>query len=79
MHHTKELENAPIGRLLIKLSIPAIAGTVITSLYNITDRIFLGRFVGEHGIAATTVAFPLMLIMMAFGMLIAFGTNSQSY
>jgi putative MATE family efflux protein len=77
MHHTKELENAPIGRLLIKLSIPAIAGTVITSLYNITDRIFLGRFVGEHGIAATTVAFPLMLIMMAFGMLIAFGTNSQ--
>jgi putative MATE family efflux protein len=71
-----ELETAPIGRLLLKFSLPAMTGTVVTSMYNIVDRIFLGRYVGEQGIAATTTAFPLMLIMMAFGMLIAFGTNS---
>lgn len=76
-HQPHELETLSIGRLLIKFSIPAITGTVVTSLYNIVDRIFLGRYVGELGIAATTVAMPMMMIVMAFGMLIGFGTNSQ--
>jgi putative MATE family efflux protein len=76
MPHKNELEYAPIGQLLWKFSIPAIVGTLVTTLYNVVDRIFLGRYVGETGIAATAVSFPLMLIMMATGMLIAFGTNS---
>lgn len=77
MKQTKDLETQPIGKLLIKFSIPAITGTVITSFYNIVDRIFLGRYVGENGIAATTVSMPMMMIIMAVGMLIGFGTNSQ--
>jgi putative MATE family efflux protein len=54
-----------------------MTGTIVTSLYNIVDRIFLGRYVGEQAIAATTVAMPMMMITMAIGMLIGFGTNSQ--
>ncbi|MFZ5951311.1 MAG: MATE family efflux transporter [Candidatus Rifleibacteriota bacterium] len=77
MTQTKELENSPISLLLLKFSIPAITGTVITSFYNIVDRMFLGHYVGEAGIAATTVAMPMMMIIMAIGMLIGFGTNSQ--
>lgn len=74
---TKELEFAPVGKLLVKLSIPAMVGTFVTSLYNIVDRMFLGHYIGEVGIAATTVAFPIMMMIMAVGMLIAFGSNSQ--
>ncbi len=77
MQQTRDLERLPISKLLIKFTVPAMTGTVITSLYNIVDRIFLGRYVGELGIAATTVAMPLMMIVMAVGMLIGFGTNSQ--
>lgn len=77
MRQTKDLETLPIGKLLIRYTIPAMTGTVITSLYNIVDRIFLGRYVGDLGIAATTVSMPLMMIIMAIGMLIGFGTNSQ--
>lgn len=77
MKQTRDLETLPIGKLLIKFTVPAMTGTVITSLYNIVDRIFLGRYVGELGIAATTIAMPLMMIVMAIGMLIGFGTNSQ--
>ncbi len=77
MKQTKDLEAKPIGLLLLKFSIPAITGTVITSFYNIVDRIFLGHYVGENGIAATTIAMPMMMIIMAIGMLIGFGTNSQ--
>lgn len=74
---TKDLESLPISKLLIKFTLPAMTGTVITSLYNVVDRIFLGRYVGDAGIAATTIAMPLMMIVMAIGMLIGFGTNSQ--
>jgi len=77
MKKTDELESSPISRLLLKFSIPAMIGTVTTSLYNVVDRMFLGHYIGSNGIAATTVAFPLMMIMMAFGMLIGFGTTSQ--
>ncbi|MEW6710921.1 MAG: MATE family efflux transporter [Candidatus Riflebacteria bacterium] len=77
MTQTRELENSPISLLLLKFSIPAITGTVITSFYNIVDRMFLGHYVGEAGIAATMVAMPMMMIVMAIGMLIGFGTNSQ--
>ena len=77
MKQTKDLETQSISILLIKFSVPAITGTVITSLYNIVDRIFLGHYVGESGIAATTISMPMMMIIMAIGMLIGFGTNSQ--
>lgn len=74
---TKDLEFMPIGQLLLRFSIPAITGTVVNALYNVVDRIFLGHYVGEMGIAATTVTMPMMMIIMAVGMLIGFGTNSQ--
>jgi putative MATE family efflux protein len=74
---TKDLEFMPIGKLLLRFSIPAITGTLVNAMYNVVDRIFLGRYVGELGIAATTVTMPMMMIIMAVGMLIGFGTNSQ--
>ncbi|OGK06743.1 MAG: hypothetical protein A2W80_10460 [Candidatus Riflebacteria bacterium GWC2_50_8] len=77
MSQTRDLETMPVSKLLIRFAIPAITGTMVTSLYNVVDRIFLGRYVGELGIAATTVAMPLMMLVMAIGMLIGFGTNSQ--
>ncbi len=33
----------PVSRLLLKFSLPAIAGMIVNSLYNLVDRIFVGR------------------------------------
>lgn len=74
---TKELETLPVSRLLFKFAVPAMTGTFVNSMYNVVDRMFLGHYVGEMGIAATTVVMPMMMIVMAVGMLIAFGSNSQ--
>lgn len=65
-----------IGRLLLKFSIPAIVGTVVNALYHTVDRIFVGHGVGYIGIAATTVAFPIMTILMSISMLIGIGATS---
>jgi putative MATE family efflux protein len=76
MDRSKQLGEMKISKLLIKFSIPAIIGMLVNALYNVVDRIFIGQGVGSLGIGATTIAFPVMLIMMAFSMLIGVGANS---
>jgi putative MATE family efflux protein len=76
MDHSKQLGEAKILPLILKFSIPAIIGMLVNALYNVVDRIFIGHGVGSLGIGGTTIAFPIMLIMMAFAMLIGVGANS---
>lgn len=66
----------PVGSLLISFSIPAIISCLINSIYNIVDQIFIGQGVGYLGNAATTVAFPIMTILLAFGTLIGSGSSA---
>lgn len=73
MDRSKQLGEQSVGKLLWKFSIPAIVGMLVNALYNIIDRIFVGRGVGSLGISATTVAFPISIIIMAFGMLVGIG------
>jgi putative MATE family efflux protein len=76
MDNTIALRNEKIGKLLWKFSWPAVVAMLVNSLYNIIDRIFVGRGVGAIAIAATTVAFPIMLIFMAVSVLIGVGATS---
>jgi putative MATE family efflux protein len=76
MKDTKQLGEEKISKLLLKFSVPAIVGMLVNALYNVIDRVFVGNGVNSLAIAGTTIAFPLMLIIMAFAMLIGIGANS---
>ena len=43
MDNILELETKPMGKLLWQYALPAVASQVVTSIYNIVDRIFLGN------------------------------------
>jgi putative MATE family efflux protein len=73
MDRSKQLGEEKVGKLLLKFSIPAIIGMLVNALYNIVDRIFVGKGVSELAITAITVAFPISIIIMAFGMLVGIG------
>lgn len=75
-NHSQQLGEAPIFRLLLRFTIPAVVATLINALYNVVDRIFIGQGVGTLGIAGVTIAFPVMLVNMAFGVLIGIGATS---
>jgi putative MATE family efflux protein len=75
MKNIEELESANIGRLMLKYFIPAFIGVFVNALYNIVDRIFIGQGVGAEALSGISVIFPIMLIMMGFGMLIGIGTG----
>jgi putative MATE family efflux protein len=69
------IESASIPALMWKYFLPAFAGVIINSLYNIVDRIFIGHGVGALALSGLSAVFPIMLIMMAFGMLIGMGAG----
>jgi len=65
-----------IGRLLWQFSWPSIVGMLSNALYAVVDRVFVGQGVGSLAIAATTVAFPIMLILMAVAFLVGIGATA---
>lgn len=73
MKRTGELAEADVGRLMLRYFVPAFIGVFVNALYNIVDRIFIGQGVGAEALSGISVIFPVMLIMMGFGMLIGIG------
>ncbi len=67
------LGTAPIGKLLIQYSLPAIIAMTVSSLYHIIDSIFIGQGVGAAAISGLAVTFPLMNLVIAFCNLVGIG------
>lgn len=72
-----ELETRPIGRLLWEYSLPAVVGTLVMSLYNVIDRIFIGQGVGANAIGGLSITFPVMNLSAAIGILIGAGAAAR--
>lgn len=70
------LAEMPVGQALWKLSFPATMGMLINALYNVIDTIFVGRFVGDLGIAGLTVAFPIQMLALGIGGMFGMGCAS---
>jgi len=65
----------PIPKLLLKYAIPSVISMLVMSIYNIVDQIYIGRSPASYlGNSATTVAFPLVTVMLALSLLIGNGS-----
>ena len=64
-----------IGKLLWKMSVPAIAAQLINLLYNLVDRIYIGHMPGDGALALTGVGvcMPIIMIVTAFAALVSNG------
>lgn len=71
------LETKKISSLVWEYSIPAIIGTLVNSLYNIVDRIFIGQGVGAYAISGLAITFPVTILASALGMLVGVGAASR--
>ena len=70
------LDDERIGRLLIKLTIPAFFGMFVMTLYNVVDTIFIGHYVGPIGIAGLSIVFPIQMLAMGMGQMTGMGGAS---
>jgi putative MATE family efflux protein len=71
------LGSEPVAKLLVRFSIPAITGMLVNALYNVVDRVFVGRGVNEIALGGLSLAMPLMTVSMAFAMLFGIGSANM--
>lgn len=74
------LGTEPVGKLLWKLSIPAIAAQIINLLYNLVDRVYIGHMPEDGSLALTGVGvcMPIIMIVTAFAALVSNGGAPRS-
>lgn len=74
----RELGTAPIGKILLKYSLPAVVGTVVSAIYNIIDSIVIGHAIDDPNVVSgIAVTFPVMTLVTALGMLIGAGAATR--
>lgn len=72
---SKNLGNDKISKLLLDMSIPAILSMLVAAIYNIVDRIFIGR-INSLGLTAIGITMPFQVVQMAFILLIGVGGST---
>ncbi len=80
MENQNPLETAPVTKLIFKLAIPTVLAQLVNLLYNIVDRIYVGRIpeTGSLSLAGLGVTFPIILLVSAFAMLAGMGGASRA-
>ena len=67
--------DTPPGRLFLKTAIPGGISMLASSMYQIFDSIFVGKFIGTTAFAALGLAFPLIIINFALSDLVGIGSS----
>lgn len=76
MSKVNELENESVNKLLLKYSVPSIIAMLANAVYNVSDKLFVGKGVGVLGISAISISYTITLIIMGFSMLVGLGATS---
>jgi putative MATE family efflux protein len=72
---TERLGTDPLGKLLLRLSLPSIISMVAISLYNLVDTFWVGKL-GYQAVAAVTVTIPFFIMCFAVGAGTGVGINA---
>ena len=70
------MEHGNIRKLLVSFCIPSLASSLVTSVYNIVDQLFIGNTLGIVGNAATNVVFPIVTLITALSLMCGVGTSA---
>ncbi len=71
----QEYGSAPIGRLFIRCTVPAMLGMGFSAIYSISDGIFVGHFIGQEALAAVNLVMPIIMIITALADMVATGSS----
>lgn len=73
--NNEKLGSAPLGKLMFELAVPTVFAQIVNLLYNMVDRIYVGRIpgTGHIALAGLGVAFPIILLISAFSALVGMG------
>ena len=67
-----------ISSVFFQYSIPAVLGMLAISSANIVDGFFIGNYVGDFGLAAINITFPIFSLLFGFALMLAIGSSVVS-
>ena len=72
-----DFSKGSVYRNILEVAVPMTAAQIVSLLYNIVDRMYIGRIPGEGRIALTGlgICFPIIMMINAFANL--FGTGGS--
>lgn len=65
----------PPKKLFLKLAIPSLVSMIFSSIYMMSDGMFVGKVIGSKALAAINLVFPIIMIVFAVGDMIAAGAS----
>ncbi|MGA2266323.1 MAG: MATE family efflux transporter [Phycisphaerae bacterium] len=78
----RDLTTGSIPRHLVAFSLPMLAGSALQTAYSFINAIWVGQFLGKRALAAVTVSFPVVFVLVAVAAGLTMATNiliSQHY
>ena len=80
MGEKNRMETEPVGKLLLKMAVPTVLAQIVNLLYNIVDRMYVGRIegIGTLALGGLGVSFPILILISAFSYLIGAGGASRA-
>ena len=65
-HGGRDLTQGPIAKTLLAFALPTLISSILQSLNGTVNAIWVGRFLGEDALAATSNANMIMFLLMSF-------------
>ena len=74
-NNDEKLGTAPLGPLVASMALPAVIAQLVNVLYNIVDRIYIGRIpeIGTTALTGLGVCFPILMLITAFSAFVGSG------
>ena len=81
---TNKMGTEPVAKVMLTMGIPMILSMILQACYNIVDSMFVARIpdsdgivnAGECAVNALTLAFPVQMLIVAFGIGTGVGVNA---
>ena len=73
MEHASLSITGSVQRTFWRFAIPSVAGMLVNGLYQVIDGLFVGHYVGANGLAAMNLAWPILGLIIGFGILVGMG------
>lgn len=72
---TNDLTEGRVGPTILRFAGPLLIGNILQQLYNLTDSIIVGRFVGKEALAAVSASFFIYYFVISLVIGIGSGTS----
>ena len=73
--NTSDLTHGSVWKVIIRFALPLLIGNLLQQLYNITDSIIVGQFLGKEALAAVSASFFIYYFIISLVIGVGSGTS----